>query len=237
MKNSLLLFLFLVSSVFMYAQEQEPTPTVDPSKPTNLYTQVNAQAEWNHYSNYDTYGARFNFQYALNANNLILAELPFLYNAETKKLGLGDTRVRYFNVQRLKSKTMFAWAPFLDIYIPTGKSAHGLGGGTWQLSGGLIAGLEFSESFSMFPGVSYVYLTRIEKSGVEFQTNFSLKFSDRTFVSANPNVTFINSETIWQAELNINQILILDKLKANIDWAPNFTNRIQTFRLGVTFFI
>jgi hypothetical protein len=48
---------------------------------------------------------------------------PFLYNDLTKKTGLSDTRIRYFNaVKRNISKTIIAIAPFVDISIPTGNS-------------------------------------------------------------------------------------------------------------------
>ena len=235
MRKKILLLSVIIISIWSFSQEK--TQTIDPSKPTNLYTQVNVQGELNSYKGFSTYGTRLNFQYALNADNLILAEVPFLYNSETKKFGLSDTRVRYFNVQRMNSKTLFALAPFLDIYMPTGKSAHGLGGGTWSLSAGLIAGLGFSESFSMFPGASYVYLTESGKSGMQIQSNISLKFSDKTFVFVNPSVMFINSGVTWQGELDVNQIIIPNKFKANIGWLPNFTNKVNTFRIGVTFFL
>lgn len=223
---------FATMSIFIFSQEK-----IDPSKPTNLYTQVNAQAELNSYKGYSTYGTRFNFQYALNKDNLLLAEVPFLYNNETKKFGLSDTRVRYFNVQRMNNKTLIALAPFADIYIPTGKSAYGLGGGTWSLSAGLIAGLVFSKNFSMFPGASYVYLTEPKKSGLQVQSNISLKFSESTFAFVNPSVMFIHSDAIWQAEVDLNQIIIPNKFKVNAGWLPNFTDKVNTFRIGVTFFL
>jgi len=237
MKSSLFTFLLLGTSTLFFAQKTDAKEDIDPSKPTNLYTQINVQAELNSYKGYSTYGTRLNFQYALNANNLILAEVPFLYNSETKKFGLSDTRVRYFNVQRINNKTLFAIAPFADIYMPTGKSAHGLGGGTWSLSAGLIAGLGFSKNVSMFPGVSYVYLTESGKSGMQIQSNVSLKFSDNTFVFVNPSAMFINSGVTWQGELDVNQIIIQNKLKGNIGWLPNFTNKVNTFSIGVTFFM
>lgn len=237
MKSILISLFFLGTSAYIFAQQNDTKPAIDPSKPTNLYTQVNVQAELNSYKGFSTYGTRLNFQYAINADNLILAEVPFLYNSQTKKFGLSDTRVRYFNVQRMNNKTLFALAPFADIYMPTGKSEHGLGGGTWSLSAGLIAGLGFSESISMFPGVSYVYLTKVKKSGMQIQSNISLKFSDKTFAFVNPSVLFVNSEAQWQAEFDINQIIIPNKFKANIGWLPNFTDKVNTFRLGVTFFL
>ncbi|WP_322545202.1 hypothetical protein [Elizabethkingia miricola] len=233
--KKLLFLCFAAMSIVVFSQENKEN--IDPSKPTNLYTQVNAQAELNSYKGYSTYGTRFNFQYAVNKDNLLLVEVPFLFNNATKKIGLSDTRVRYFNVQRLSGKTLIALAPFADIYIPTGKSAHGLGGGTWSLSAGLIAGLVFSENISMFPGLSYVYLTGPKQSGLQIQSNVSLKFSDRTFAFVNPSVMLIHSDAIWQAELDVNHIITPNKFKINAGWLPNFTNKVNTFRVGVTFYL
>lgn len=237
MKSILLALVFLSFSSFALAQEKPISQTIDPSKPTNLYTQVNVQGELNSYRGFDTYGTRLNFQYAFNENNLVLAEVPFLYHSKTQHFGISDTRVRYFNVQRLKSKTLFALAPFLDVYIPAGKAEHGLGAGTWSLSAGVIAGLIFSKSVSMYPGAGYVYLTQSQSSGLQLQSNLSLKFSESTFAFINPSVLIMDSQTIWQGEIDINQIFIQNKFKGNIGWLPNFTNKVNTFRIGVTFFM
>lgn len=78
---------------------QESNQTIDPSKPTNLYTQFNTLTELNSYDTFNTYGIRLNFQYAIDTDNLILVELPFLRNDATNETGLSDMRFRYFERQ------------------------------------------------------------------------------------------------------------------------------------------
>lgn len=71
---------------------QESNQTIDPSKPTNLYTQFNTLTELNSYDTFSTYGIRLNFQYAIDTDNLILVELPFLRKDATNKTGISDMR-------------------------------------------------------------------------------------------------------------------------------------------------
>ena len=86
---------------------------IDPSKPTNLYTQVNTNLEYQAGKNQNLFGIRANVQYAFNPDNLLLVELPLLNNDRTSKFGLGDTRVRYFNaIKRNISKSFNAIVPF-----------------------------------------------------------------------------------------------------------------------------
>ncbi|WP_304342877.1 hypothetical protein [Chryseobacterium koreense] len=235
-RNVLFLIILLGSSSMAFSQENEEAETIDPSKPTNLYTQVNVDAELNSYKAYETYGSRFNFQYAPNPDNLILGEIPVLYNPETKKMGFSDMRIRYFNVRRLQGSTLMAIAPFTDIYMPTGNESHGLGGGTWSLSVGLIAGLVFSNSVSVFPGLSYVYLTKLKQNGALFQTNISLKFNDSLYAFFNPNVLVISNKTTWQSDSSLNYIVKPNLFKVKVGWSPNFTDESNTYNIGGTFY-
>ena len=75
--------LILLSQI-NYSQEQ----TVDASKPTNLYTQLNAAFEYQSRDGSDLYGTRINVQYAFNPDNLLLLEVPLLYNEGTNKSSL-----------------------------------------------------------------------------------------------------------------------------------------------------
>ncbi len=233
--RAILTVLVLLTSFVYYAQEDK---TIDPSKPTNLYTQFNTLAEFTSNNGNNVYGTRLNFQYAFNPDNLLLAEVPLLYNDGTQKFGLSDVRVRYFNVvKRNINKTVMAIAPFLDITMPTGSAVNGLGGDTWSLAAGAVVGLVLNKNISLFPGANYVYLTRLEESGFGFQTNMSVKFSQKSFMFINPIVTFFNFDTIWQAELNYNYIITPNKFKVNAGWFPNFTSEADTFRIGATFFL
>jgi hypothetical protein len=85
------LLVFLLFTFTIQAQEnkeqveKEPKKDIDPSNPTNLYTQVNFNPEYEDGKNADLYGVRVNIQYAFNADNLVLMELPFLHNEATSK--------------------------------------------------------------------------------------------------------------------------------------------------------
>jgi hypothetical protein len=162
--------LFFVAIISMMATNaQESKQEIDPSKPTNLYTQFNVLAEVN--SGENTYGTRLNFQYAFNPDNLLLVEIPLLYNDFTKKFGLSDTRVRYFRaVKRNITKRLIAIAPYADVSIPTGSAKNGLGSDRWSLAAGVVAGYIVSPKISMFPGVGLVHLTA--PSGGDSQTSY-----------------------------------------------------------------
>ncbi len=235
MKNLFITFMFLlIFGKFLHAQKTE----IDPSKPTNLYTQFNTLSELNSYNNFNTYGLRMNFQYAFNPDNLLLVEVPFLKNDATNKIGLSDMRFRYFRaIKRNISKSIIAIAPFADITAPTGSFDNGLGGDTWSLAIGSVVGIVLNKNISLFPGANYVYLTKPKESGFGFQTNMSIKFSKKSFLFANPIITIFSFDTIWQAEFNYNYIIKPNKIKINAAWNPNFTNEMNTFRIGATFFL
>lgn len=232
------LSLILIAFCFHSIKAQNTKEEIDPSKPTNLYTQINTLGEYNAYDGFATYGTRVNFQYAFNPNNLLLGEVPLLYNDATNEFGLSDVRLRYFNVvKRNISSTIIAIAPFTDITIPTGSAEKGLGSDTWSIAVGGVVGLVLNKNISLFPGVNYVYLTEPKESGLGFQTNMSLSFSKQAFVFLNPIVTMFDFDTIWQAEVNFNYIITPNKFKVNAGWYPNFTNDINTMRVGATFFL
>jgi hypothetical protein len=234
--------LFFVAIISMMATNaQESKQEIDPSKPTNLYTQFNVLAEINSGDKINTYGTRLNFQYAFNPDNLLLVEVPLLYNDFTKKFGLSDTRVRYFRaVKRNITKRLIAIAPYADVSIPTGSAKNGLGSDRWSLAAGVVAGYIVSPKISMFPGVGLVHLTAPSggdsQTGLTLQTNMSISFSKKSFLFVNPIVSFLD-KTNWQAEFNYNYIITPNKLKVNAGWYPSFTADVDTFRVGATFFL
>jgi opacity protein-like surface antigen len=242
-KKSLIIVLAILFSSLTIAQEAE-VQTVDASKPTNLYTQVNGAFEYqSHKNGSDLYGTRFNVQYAFNPDNLLLVELPFLYNEGTEKFGLSDMRVRYFHAaKRNISERFIAIAPYADITIPSGSVNNGLGADIWSLTGGVVFGYVLTPKIALFPGVGYVHVTDSDKSGiasqngVNFQTNMSINFSKKTFLFVNPIVTILD-RTLWTGELNLNYMVKPSKLKTNIGYYPDFTNDIHTFRIGATIFL
>jgi hypothetical protein len=241
-------------SVGLSAQDSLTTnKNIDPSKPTNLYTQVNTNLEYQAGKSKNLYGIRANVQYAFNPDNLLLFELPLLYNNQTNKFGLGDTRVRYFNaIKRDISKSFIAIAPFADISLPTGSYKNGLGTSSWSLAGGIVFGFIVSKKLSLFPGINYVHITKpstdlipsfskFSSNGVGFQFNASYVINKQTFLFVNPIPTFLysngNWNSIWAAEFSLNRIMVPNKFKMNISWNPNFTHQMNVFRMGATIFL
>ena len=236
----------LIALLFSYnalAQESDDS-IVDPSKPTNLYTQINAAFEYQSFKNgNDLYGTRLNVQYAFDPDNLLLIELPLLYNKGSKKFGISDTRVRYFHaLKRNITERLIAIAPYADITIPTGSFSNGLGADVWSLSAGVVAGYVVSPKIAMFPGIGYVHVTKPNdypgnsQNGINLQTNMSVSFTQRAFLFINPIVTFL-SDTIWSGEFNFNYMITPNKFKVNAGYFPNFTSDINTFRVGATLFL
>lgn len=249
---SILICLFAASALFAQqgnVVEQE----VDASKPTNLYTQVNTNIESSFSDKQNLYGLRVNMSAAVNPDNLFAIEVPFLYNDQTQKFGISDSRLRYFAViKRNITKKFIALAPFADFTIPLGSFKDGLGTSSWSIAVGSVFGFIATEKLALFPGISYVYTTKpstdlipdeskFDGNGIGLQFNASYSFSRQTFLFINPTPVFLNSnskwKTIWTGELNLNHVFIPNKLKANIFWGPNFTNKVHVIRIGTTFYL
>lgn len=237
--TKLLIAMTLISNV-VYSQERE----VDASKPTNLYTQVNIQGEYSSLkSGTNLYGMRGNIQYTFNPDNLLMAEVPLLYNDTTNKFGLSDLRVRFFTVpKRNISKNIIAIAPFIDVTMPTGSFKNGLGGDVWSVGVGSVVGITLSKKVSLFPGISGVWVSEPNdypgKShfGVNIQSNASFILGKQTFLFVNPIITILD-KTNFSSEFNLNYMIKPNKLKCNIGYFPDFTNEKHTFRGGVTLFL
>jgi len=238
--------MLFLSPLVLLAQEQE-NKDIDPSKPTNLYTQVNAQFEYQDaVSGADLLGSRFNIQYAPNSNNLIIAELPILYNQVTRKTGFSDVRVRYFTVvKRNINPRLIAVAPFLDVTAPTGSTQQGLGQGNWSIATGAVIGYVVSPKFALFPGMGYVHIARPAASGpasngITLQMNGSYSFSPRTFMFVNPTPAFLNTsgvwKSIWTGDFSLTRILVPNRFTMNVGFAPNFTQEVYIYRLGSTLY-
>ncbi len=243
-----LLFVAFLFSITIFGQEEK-----DPSKPTNLYTQVNTNLEYTSGNPTDLYGLRANIQYAINQDNLLLLEVPFLYNNSTSKFGIYDSRVRYFAVvSRNITPHFIAIAPFIDVTAPTGKFENGLGTSAWSLGAGVLFGYVFSPRVALFPGVTFIHITKpntdlipeelkTTSSGLSLQFNFIYNFSKSTYININPTPTFLSTDgnwrSTWGGDVVLNQTFVPNKLKMNLSWSPNFTNEVHIFRLGATFFL
>jgi hypothetical protein len=246
---------FLIANS-LYSQDSSANLSqkeIDPSKPTNLYTQINVGFELQSSKIEKRFGPRINVQYALNQDNLFLLELPVFYNDRTKVFGLTDMRVRYFSIlKRNITKKFIAFGSLIDVTMPTGSYSKGLGNSSWSISLGTIFGLLVSPKLSLFPGVSFVHISKpgsdlipevlkASANGVGFQFNCSYKFNKSTFLFVNPLPTFLNVKgnwsSNWAAEFNINKILVPNKFKVNAGWSPNFTNKVYAYKIGSTFFL
>jgi hypothetical protein len=251
------LFIFSLTSLFSLSSHSQETKSakeeIDPSNPTNLYTQVNGSLEYQDGKYANLYGIRFNVQYAFNPDNLLLVELPYLHNDVTDKTGVSDMRVRYYHVAKKGiTKSFIAIVPFLDVSIPTGSYENGLGSSSWSLAGGVVGGFVVSSKLSLFPGISYVHITKpstdlipdatkFASNGIGLQFNASYKFTKTTFMFFNPTPSFMNTngdwKTFWGGDLNLNHIITPNKFKVNAGWSPNFTTEQNTFKIGATLFI
>ncbi len=254
MKKSIgILSFFMLFSMLLKAQEASEKKEIDPTKPTNLYTQVNAAFEYQSGESIDRYGVRINVQKAFNPDNLLLFEIPLLYNDGTNKFGLSDIRVRYFAaVKRNITKSFIAIVPFADVSIPSGKYADGLGTSNWSFAAGSVFGLVLTKQLSLFPGVSLVHITKpntnlipeefkYSGNGIGLQFNASYSINKKTFLFVNPTPTFLNVngewKSIWSGEVNLNRIIVPNKFKVNAYWGPNFTTDVHILRLGGTIYL
>jgi hypothetical protein len=250
---SLIVVFFFVFISFEAKAQKGKEELIDPSKLTNLYTQVNLNTEYITGNEQKLYGLRANISYTPNADNLILVELPLLNNDKTSKFGIGDMRFRYFSaVKRNISPTFIAIAPFLDISIPSGNFKDGLGTSAWSISAGSVIGLVFTEQFSVFPGIGIVHITKpntgtipdslkTTSTGIGIQTNISYSINKTTFVYFNPNPAILNTSGVWKVnwmtDVSLSKIVIPNKLQLNLYWGPNFTSEVHSFRLGGTFYL
>ncbi len=235
-----------------HAQDTTAVTQIDPSKPTNLYTQVNIAPEYTSAKGYELLGVRSNVQYAFNTDNLLLVEVPILHNTGSNEIGLSDVRTRYFNkFKNGISERVAALVAGIDVTLPTGSAKKGLGTGSYSIAPTLIAGIMLTPRIFAFPGVSYVHITAAEQSDPEIatyasngfgvQSNISISFSQRTFLFANPIYTYLvtngRSSGFWSADLNLNRVVRPNKLKVNMGWSPNFTAGTNALRAGFTVFL
>ena len=254
MKKISLILAFVLSAVLtINVSAQHKEKEIDPSKPTNMYTEVTVNADYKSAEFENLYGLRASVSYAINPDNLLLAEVPVLRNDLTGKTGLSDIRVRYFTAVKRDISPMFiAIAPFIDVSMPTGSFENGLGSSSWSLSAGSVIGLMFSDKFGLFPGIGVLHLTKpgtdlipenekLSSTGIAFQFNASYSFSQSTYIFVNPTPSVMYCDGIWKAywagEVSFNQILIPNKFQMNLYWGPNFTNKTNNFRLGASFYL
>jgi hypothetical protein len=156
---------------------QNSTPgRIDPSKPTNFYTRLSNNLEYNIGKNGKrTYGYRANFAWASRRqHHWLYAELPLLYSNTFQKFGIGDMRFRYYWVPyRNYKKKPGAFGLAFDSYIPTGKSEIDLGRNRWIIAAGLSTAFVFGK-FSTFPYFYYLYSGKIMSDKISPQNKKEL---------------------------------------------------------------
>jgi len=201
--NSILVFIGLIASLSAFGQQEK---VIDASKPTNFYNSVNHAFEYtSRPDGGNLLGYRANLVLAPSEKNLILGEIPVLYNTETKNFGLGDIRARYFYLPyKNYSKFFGAFGPSIDIIAPTGNLANGLGTGRWTVAPGIAMGLMFSEAIQVFPILSYQHMSKPVNSDSSAANNEinggSLQFV--TVIVPSPKTFFQITPTFAQSYQN-----------------------------------
>jgi len=201
--NSILVFIGLIASISAFGQQEK---VIDASKPTNFYNSVNHAFEYtSRPDGGNLLGYRANLVLAPSEKNLILGEIPVLYNTETKNFGLGDIRARYFYLPyKNYSKFFGAFGPSIDIIAPTGNLANGIGTGRWTVAPGIAMGLMFSEAIQVFPILSYQHMSKPVNSDSSAANNEinggSLQFV--TVIVPSPKTFFQITPTFAQSYQN-----------------------------------
>ena len=186
------------------------TSEIDPSKPTNLYTTINTSLEYSTGDVFEEVGVRISGQYAFNASNLLLFEVPVQRELNNGATGIGNIRLRYFGVLYKDYTRVFpkvaVVAPAVDIYLPGAKADKGIGYGSISTTTGIATGFFFSEKVQAYPIISYLYISKYTNmnlpdgyipavSGLNFQCITSWSISDRFFLQFNPAYSIDNLKT------------------------------------------
>lgn len=224
---------------------------VDASKPTNFYTQINNQFEFNS-RNFggNIMGYRPEFILAPSEAHLILAETPILYNSNSKKGGISDLRARYFFLPYKNYDKFFgAFGPSIDVFAPTGNFNHGIGSGKWLIQPGVTAGLMIADWIQMFPILSYQYSSKNvwidshsnnENHGISFQIITPIVFSEKAFIQITPIYSasdFTNQRIDRYIQELYGQYAIKEKLQISAFYRGIFKDIDHTFRMGLVLFL
>lgn len=239
------------SSILFFSQQtiaQDSTAKhFDPSRPTNLYTRLSNNAEYNFLKNGNkSFGYRANFIWASrDQKNSAFFELPLLYATSSKKFGLSDTRFRYYCVPyKNYSKKPGAFGFAFDSYQPTGSYENGLGRGRWVIAPGVSTAFVFGK-FSTFPILSYVYTSKIESekvtnannkgfSGYMLESICVYKFNSKSYMECTPfflkNSYTNNGNNDFIVEGNYSYMVKPDKMQAGFFFRRIFNGNTTTLR-------
>jgi len=248
------LLLMSISSIKAQDSTANKVEEIDPAKPTNFYTQVNVAAEYSFGKGDELVGTRISGQYTFNPNNLVLFELPLLYNIDRKAGGLGDIRLRYFGIIKKDYNKTFpkvaTVAPTLDVVLPTGSFKNGTGSSSLVLAPGLVWGYFFNAKTQVFPIISYQYIgkpgsdlvpkeLRYDKHGLTFQAIGNYSFSKKTFLQITP-IYAINDLSrggdAFTTEVKLSN-LPTPKSKIQLFIRQEFARKQTTINLGYTLYL
>ncbi|WP_420582754.1 transporter [Reichenbachiella sp.] len=236
----ILTFFSCLQLFYVSAQEVESND-VDLSKPTNIYTRLNNNLEYTQ-SEVDTWGYRVNLNYAVGKFQSTL-EAPFLYNQKTEKFGLSDIRLRSYYVPYVDyDKFIGGLGLSMDIFFPTGSMENGLGTERWSLSPGVVVGLIFSETYSLFPNLSYRYqfdsrdeLSRKDQHGITLQLVNSIVFSTRSYILLTPMILYneVNNpeKDDYGMEVEYNYMVKANKLQIGAFTRHLIASKSQNYRV------
>ncbi|WP_157491509.1 hypothetical protein [Flammeovirga sp. SJP92] len=234
-----------------YAQSDEKV--IDPSKPTNVYTRINNNFEHTNLKDgTQLTGYRFNLSYAVSDFQTTL-EIPLLYNHTTQKVGMGDLRLRTFYVPYTDySKTLGGLGVSMDIFAPMGNRIEGISSGNWSISPGIIAGIMVSDSYSIWPILSYRYqfadpnlvegrAQNIEKHGMTFQLMNSINISEKIYLLVTPMLIQNDFATMqsfdYGGEVEFNYMLVKNKLQVGCFSRQLANSEYSSYRLMLRFFL
>ncbi|MBT8182806.1 MAG: hypothetical protein KJO53_14595 [Eudoraea sp.] len=256
--NKLIQLFFLLVASVIYAQDDPIVTTsnddeekIDASKPTNFYSFIDNTLEYSSQPNQNVMGYRGKLTLAPSEANLVLIEVPLLYNDRTSKFGLGDLRARYFFMPyKNYDRFVGAFGPSIDIFAPTGSFENGLGSGRWVISPGITVGLMVADWIQLFPILSYKYASKpvfdnppasIDEAsnGLSFQIITPIIFSESFFVQLTP-VFNLNDFRFANEDRFVQEVFAAYSLKPTMQltgfYSGNFEDKIHTFSLGLTVF-
>ncbi len=242
----LLIIAISLAGLNVQAQEEE---SIDPSKPTNIYTRINNNVEYNNNNGKEEIGYRFNYNYA-SKNIQLSAEIPFMYNSDSKQFGLSDIRVRSFYVPYINyEKTFGGFGVSFDVFLPTGNPEHQLGSGNWSLSPGLMAGFIVNNSYSVWPILSYRYQFNSEgdafkqQHGMTIQLMNTINLSEKIYLIATPMYLMNDFSNEYNdlagGELEFNYMLKKNKIQvgAFTRQLANASVQSQSYRVMLRIFL
>ena len=232
--------------------------TIDSSKPTNFYSLLenNFEASWRKERG-NLYGYRANLTMALSEANLVLVEVPVLYNTESKEFLPGDLRGRYFFLPYKNYDNFFgAFGPSIDVFAPTGDYTTGHGNARWIVSPGLTAGLMIADWIQAFPIISYQYSSefvddrvteaelprelRDELHGITAQVVVPIVASEALFFQVTPIVAWgdlSDSGSVAYSQELLGVYSLTPTLQVSAFYRGDFKVKTHTTRLGLTVFL